>query len=250
MPPTQDALTMEQLDERIGKIADKLWHEHEGPDEPATPESPYAAALAQVQDILKPGETYLVPTAEKGFDATTREALFKQVESEIVAKMSAGGLLGPIEQPLNGIGGLPLGSILVGTTTGFVVGEVVDLLTPPRNATNSLNATNFLLKGGLAMAITTFGDQVMSKQATQFAAGTLVVQAVSEIVDLRKIATQIADWIRKVSGGFGSTGNNFGAGNYMHQVDAAASRAWNNYGLLPQPQPYGSKDPYDRLFGG
>lgn len=113
--------------------------------------------------------------------------------------MGRSALLAPIESPVNSVyKGLPLGSILLGGISAYVVGSVIDRKwphTPKTDGTVTLNMTNLAIKSGAALALATFGTRVFSTTGALIAAGIFVVEVAVDL--LGKRLDDIILWLKK-----------------------------------------------------
>lgn len=108
------------------------------------------------------------------------------------APMSQGMLEGTV-RTLDSLGGLniPFGSVLVGAIPGVIAGDVIDGLVPPRTATGEVNWLNPGLKAGAAWIGVQYGRAFLGSTGAMFFAGTLALQAMSQLLPLDKIVAQI-----------------------------------------------------------
>ena len=117
------------------------------------------------------------------------------------AAMGAGGLLGIIENPLNGFWpAVPIGSILVGGFTGVLAGELIDAFFPPRTSTGGVNITNVAVKGGGILLLTMWGPMLMSRTGSTIAIAILGVQMLSDLLPIDQWIMNLVNWIKKLFG--------------------------------------------------
>ena len=148
--------------------------------------------------------------------------------------MGSGALLGPIENPINGVyRGMPLGSVLLGGGLGVAMGTAIDELYPhTQNADGSLklNTTNLLFKGGLAVAMVTFGTRVFSSTGALIAAAVFGLQVAADVLHkpLQNLVKWIVDTWRKVTGRTGTVaqGNLYNAPAHNYDAPVSQGQDW------------------------
>ena len=125
----------------------------------------------------------------KQVEADKAEAL-KLAESKALAEskvsMKASGVGGVVDTldgfkvPVLNVS-LPIGSALVGGVTGIVVGDVIDLVIPPKGTDGKANLLNVGVQVGGAATILKWGPGLMGSTASRFAAGLIVLRLILRI---------------------------------------------------------------------
>ena len=223
MPENNEAttVTMESLLDGFGSRLDAALETHlsreDGPELP------------------QPGDDQVVTMGQDGsYELADRsEIALEQIEAEMRQAITA-----PIESSFNGfVTGLPIGSIGVGGTTGLVVGEVVDGLVSVHkldangalvlNADGNpeLNFANPIVKGVLAVGLSQFGGQVMSKQATLFAVGVLGVQILTDLLPIDGLVDRIVDLFNRNGTAEGGQRRVMSQAEVLHQAETIAAQA-------------------------
>jgi len=158
-------------------------------------ESPDLPLWKQNADIwLKQREQ--VPAVTEAFHFTG-DGTFETVDLEQFG-FGRGGLLKPIEEPLNSIDGMlgrqfrgtvPVGSILIGGSLGLILGELADQWFTPN--TSGFAWQNQLTKLGMIAGLVFIGKMLLSTTGVVAGVTVLGVQMIADILPLDKIT----DWI-------------------------------------------------------
>ena len=205
------------LESRFGPVVAQV--EQESAD-------PIMASLRQhieAHGVPESGE--LLRREENG--SWARASLSDHVEQQVEARMAMGGLLTAVETPLNGVFpgiNVPFGSILVGGTTGIVLGELIDGLVAPLNDAGNVNPANVAVKIGVMVGVGALGKHLMTKTGVIVAVGVLGAQLFADILPLDKVV----DWFK----GLLPSKNGAAQGNVLSQAD----RVVHNY-QVRQPPP-------------
>jgi len=111
------------------------------------------------------------------------------------------GVLGGLVDTMDSVGGLgiPFGSVLVGAIPGVVVGEVIDGLVSSKTATGQVNWINPAVKIGAGWVGVQYGRGLIGNTGAMFFAGTLALQALSQILPLDRIVANIVGMFRKIT---------------------------------------------------
>jgi len=114
--------------------------------------------------------------------------------------MQAGALGGTLGA-LDNIGGLgiPFGSVLRGAIPGVIVGEVIDGLMSPKTSTGQVNWLNPAAKIGAGWIGVQYGRGFLGTTGALFFAGTLALQALSQLLPLDAIVANIVGMVRKAA---------------------------------------------------
>ncbi|MDP2661293.1 MAG: hypothetical protein Q8R28_11260 [Dehalococcoidia bacterium] len=141
-------------------------------------ENAFLGALTRFAADNKPAPQ---PKVEAPAAMSQELAPVKAKQSAAMEAMPGIGLLrGPIEA-LDGFkiplvnATLPIGSAVVGGLTGFVVGEVVDVVISQRTKEGGVNWINVGANGLAAGVLVKFGPGVMGHTASNFAAGIIIL---------------------------------------------------------------------------
>ncbi len=118
-----------------------------------------------------------------------------------VAQMAQGGVAGIVKQ-LDDVSGfdVPFGAVVFGAIPGAITGEVIDGLFPVRNADDSMNITNPVIKTAVIAGVAVFGERWMGRPAARFFAGALVLQVFVDVLPVDRFVNWAVQQLRRNDG--------------------------------------------------
>ena len=200
-----DTLSMTEIREEITSgIASAIekvdWNARLGlkPD----PVAPMAQDLTALPPAFSKLGTWIAERGDKPLaDGETIRISADQIEiipPGEVAQMAQGGVAGVVKQ-LDDVSGfdVPFGAVLFGAIPGAITGEVIDGLFPLRNADDSMNFTNPVVKTAVVAGVAVFGERWLGRPATRFFVGALVLQVFVDVLPVDRFVNWAVMQLRR-----------------------------------------------------
>jgi len=179
---------------------------------------------------VAPKSSDLIHVGQDGkVQVLTQDAVVRQ------ATMGQGGVLGGVVDQLDDVKlfrmSLPLGSAIIGLPTGVIIGEVIDGFVSPLDEKGDVNPMNLVAKGVGIYGVLAFGDKLIGKRASQFAAASLIVQVASAFIPIDRWVTQIVKQLK----GIGKSEAEQRQYSAVRQGEAVASQFMARQNIGPSP---------------
>ncbi|KKN54176.1 hypothetical protein LCGC14_0595250 [marine sediment metagenome] len=115
-----------------------------------------------------------------------------------LAQMAQGGIAGVVKQ-LDDVSGfdVPFGAVVFGAIPGAITGEVIDGIFPLRNADDSMNITNPVVKTAIVAGVAVFGERWIGRPAARFFAGALVLQVFVDVLPVDRFVNWAVQQLRR-----------------------------------------------------
>lgn len=179
--------------------------------------------LAQLIQSAAPGSRFKIGDVEiSAAEANKPEPAGEDDSKEPKVAEQHAALLRPLERPFSGVSfaGVDVGPLAIGGLTGIIGAEVINGITPRKEAAPTggltVNWKNAGAKLAAVAAIGSFGDQIMSKNSRIVAGGILAAQAIQDILPVDNWVNWIVNQVNPPPAGTTTTA--------QHRVAAHQSR--------------------------